>query len=275
MTTNVPPQVRDEDWFARFKRELELRGATGREIGEAAASVDEYCRDAGVRAPDAFGDPVAYAASLRGTGLHLGRMALTLAAVIAGLWAFLLSLWIPIEPSRTGTLGARPLLLQVAMMIACTIGILLWPRAAQKGRVVIFFVLFMAAQLGANLLADAAPNGWGITLRGWQWALVVSALAPAGAWGIRASIANRVIDPRRSPTPQLDRWRSWAPWLVYARMPPGDRDARPDRLSVLFRANPARDTIGACPAHSPIRRAASSASGCGSPVMWSVPSSPR
>ena len=36
---SMPPQVRDEEWFTRFKAELQLRGATGREIGEAVAEV--------------------------------------------------------------------------------------------------------------------------------------------------------------------------------------------------------------------------------------------
>ena len=52
-------------WEATLSQELRLRGASGREVGEALAAVREYCHDAQVHPDEAFGDPLAYAGQLR------------------------------------------------------------------------------------------------------------------------------------------------------------------------------------------------------------------
>lgn len=52
-----------DQWIVRFTRELESRELSGR-IRDEVANVREHIRDAGGDADDAFGDPVAYAATL-------------------------------------------------------------------------------------------------------------------------------------------------------------------------------------------------------------------
>ncbi|GEL98845.1 hypothetical protein [Cellulomonas terrae] len=55
----VPPAWRDELVLA-----LRLRDVTGARIGDILAEVDEFCADAGLDAPTAFGAPVEYAREL-------------------------------------------------------------------------------------------------------------------------------------------------------------------------------------------------------------------
>lgn len=63
-----------ETWETRFARELSLRGATGREVGEALETVRAHCRDAMVHPDTAFGSPVAYARQLRPGPLRARRV---------------------------------------------------------------------------------------------------------------------------------------------------------------------------------------------------------
>lgn len=75
-----------ETWEARFARELSLRGATGREVGEALETVRSHCRDARVHPDTAFGSSVAYARQLRPGPLRarrVGRLLLGCGAVSA------------------------------------------------------------------------------------------------------------------------------------------------------------------------------------------------
>lgn len=60
MTTSNPTKK----WRDAFIIELRLRGADGKQIGDELAQVESHCRDGGLPADDAFGDPVAYARSV-------------------------------------------------------------------------------------------------------------------------------------------------------------------------------------------------------------------
>lgn len=59
----LAPHV-DGTWAEAFVVELRLLDIPGTRIGDALAEVEAHCHDAGESAPDAFGDPVAYARSL-------------------------------------------------------------------------------------------------------------------------------------------------------------------------------------------------------------------
>ncbi len=98
MKTNTPHI--DPAWSDSFLLELRLRGVAGSQIGAALAEVEAHCAESGETAHAAFGDARSYAAALAlppspsptvslrdellPTGLGLGGMLLTLAAV--GAW---------------------------------------------------------------------------------------------------------------------------------------------------------------------------------------------
>lgn len=53
-----------QKWLDNFTLELAHRGVSGRDIGDAKASVESHLADSGESAEEAFGDPVAYARAL-------------------------------------------------------------------------------------------------------------------------------------------------------------------------------------------------------------------
>ncbi|GAA1124211.1 hypothetical protein [Arthrobacter flavus] len=55
---------KDQQWLDSFTLELAHRGVSGRDIGDAKASVESHLADSGEAAEEAFGDPEAYAQAL-------------------------------------------------------------------------------------------------------------------------------------------------------------------------------------------------------------------
>ena len=53
-----------ETWKQLFVDEMRKRGATGRQLGDAWATIEEYCVEAQQSAVDAIGDPICYAERL-------------------------------------------------------------------------------------------------------------------------------------------------------------------------------------------------------------------
>lgn len=90
-TTSTPVP---ESWRTTFVLELRERGADGRVVGEALAEVEQFCRDSGQSAPDAFGDARAYAASRVGTPVsRFGGVGRELVPTAVGVVGLLLVLW--------------------------------------------------------------------------------------------------------------------------------------------------------------------------------------
>ncbi|WP_213453503.1 hypothetical protein [Rhizomonospora bruguierae] len=80
----------DRTWIDDFVVELRLRGASGRAIGDAVASVREFLRGSGQSATEAFGSPREYAASLDLTSSAKPKQQFpTVARSLAGLIAFI------------------------------------------------------------------------------------------------------------------------------------------------------------------------------------------
>lgn len=89
----------DPAWREAFVTEQRLAGVPGDRIGDALATVDTHCAEAGESVHDAFGDPVAYARSLRPAaardrlrprtvlGIALGLVALVVLPRAVQAWA--------------------------------------------------------------------------------------------------------------------------------------------------------------------------------------------
>lgn len=88
-----------ESWKNLFVDEMRRRGASGREVGEAWATIEAHCTETGQSATEAFGDPVDYAAALA----REPRNPLNLARpMLAILLAVLASYMTPFTPWRWG-----------------------------------------------------------------------------------------------------------------------------------------------------------------------------
>lgn len=89
----VDQGAEEQDWIEAMVLELRLRDVRGRAVGDAVRSVQAHCADSGESPAEAFGDPVAYAASLSFGAGDVDEMGLTswvrvLAPVFSGLVGF-------------------------------------------------------------------------------------------------------------------------------------------------------------------------------------------
>lgn len=89
-------------WEAALDQELRLRGASGREVGEALAAVREYCHDAQVHPDEAFGEPLVYAAELRPGRLRPSNFARRVLPTLITIGAFLITVYLPSNVPPTG-----------------------------------------------------------------------------------------------------------------------------------------------------------------------------
>ena len=217
-------------WAEAFLLELRLRGVAGRQIGATLAEVETHCAESGETAHAAFGDARSYACALQlpsspaqtvslrdelpTTGLGLGAMLLTLAAV--GAW-------------RSGTgvdvtggwVAVLAILLLGTALILRYAAPLLRALATNRWLAIVFTMAPMAVFVSAFLLfgksvvltLPAAPS------------LVVGLLALAASTALALRRASSLEDPVVGPpqadgagtlevSPTVDRiGRNLTPWL--------------------------------------------------------------
>lgn len=92
-------------WEATLSQELRLRGASGREVGEALAAVREYCHDAQVHPDEAFGDPLAYAGQLRPGPVPATNFARRMLPTLVTIGAFLITIYLPSHATLLSQVG--------------------------------------------------------------------------------------------------------------------------------------------------------------------------
>lgn len=113
-------------WFDELTVELRLNNATGKEIGDALAAVEEFVADSGQSPAEAFGTPREYAAQLvtaAGTAREVGDNRLRITWAAASLLAFLvfsnaLTPWIEGERMPVGGVQLLSLAVMVALVFA-------------------------------------------------------------------------------------------------------------------------------------------------------------
>ena len=210
---SMPPQVRDEEWFTRFKAELQLRGATGREIGEAVAEVDQHCRESSERAPEAFGDPLAYAASLRDRPVRWTNvMARHVAPLVAFLLAMQACLGLPLRLTGTTAVLWGGIIYLTFWTLAGVLLLVSVSRQSRPRHALVFFLVLMGANLLTQWTRDAGlpPAFHAPVWAGW---LLLLASVLFVVRSVRRAIRNRQVDPRTG----TDDWA--LPGWVWAPLP--------------------------------------------------------
>lgn len=76
---------KDQQWLDNFTLELAHRGVSGRDVGDAKASVESHLADSGEAAEEAFGDPVLYAQALEFSGSRAAKIPRVLVPALLGI----------------------------------------------------------------------------------------------------------------------------------------------------------------------------------------------
>jgi hypothetical protein len=185
--------------------ELRLLGVAGPRIGAALAEVDSHCADSGQTAEEAFGDPTAYARSLRlpaeddVSPRALIRSAVPTLVQVFGMLLLLPSFaaWrndsaVEVTAGMLASLGLLLLLLaaairwvDLALRTAVRRPVAAWAAGMAP------LVLFVAAQLLLPTVALRAPAAWAMGL---AVLLLVAGTVWGAAWQ-RPDHADAVVAP--------------------------------------------------------------------------------
>lgn len=215
---------KDQQWLDTFTLELAHRGVSGRDIGDAKASVESHLADSGESAEDAFGDPVVYAQALEFSGSRapkFPRVLLPALLGILGLMYYLPAIGPAVQGqpvSFTGTEFALFVVIGLSMLLVVKNIFRLvkrwWILLAIWAAVVGIGVLASLLPLLLNLPELEANSAIVATLSG---VLIIG----AGFW-TRAEIANSdnlVTPPNAAQTEDTDGavervMVALAPWLI-------------------------------------------------------------
>ncbi len=201
---------RTEKWERDFVLALRSRNVTGADIGSALTEVQSHCAETGQSPAEAFGPPLAYAASLALPDLEprqtrtLATVALTVLGVL-GLWVLppAAGAWLRGESyavSRGSLLGAA-VIAGVIVAIPLLFG---WIMRRPLLGFAVLFAGFLGAVLPSALWRATAGTVDPL------WPSLVGALAVAGAaYGLvrlnGATLDDRLVDPvtgEKQPVPR-------------------------------------------------------------------------
>lgn len=198
-----------QKWEAALSQELRLRGASGREVGEALAAVREYCHDAQVHPDQAFGDPLAYARQLRPGPVPATNFARRMLPALVTVGAFLITVNLSNWATVTSPVGITVGALALAGLAT------LWGLATQLiahlttswRPLVAGVVVFMAAWW---VLVEQDRTVFEVPL--WSLWLLAGSLLATGAW---LTWRERREHPRSPVTGEDLSWPRSSPWLAW------------------------------------------------------------
>lgn len=205
-----------ETWKQLFVDEMRKRGATGRQLGDAWATIEEYCVEAQQSAVDAFGDPIGYAERLmpvpRRWRFLLQWLPMMVGAITLFMAAFMPDVWRSPMAVNWGSL-VLPLLFLVFLVLSYV----LWPglkRRTAPGLIGWFIVMF-GLQIAAIELRNWTAHA--LTCPGWAlWALfAVLSLTNIGL--VRTAVNDRMVDPVNGS--RAPGWAWTALWLLGPLVP--------------------------------------------------------
>lgn len=180
------------EWESRFAAEMQLRGASPTQVGQALLEVRAHCHDAMVHPDEAFGDPVRHAAHLR-PGPVAGGIATQGLREVVPLLAFVGGLALP---HGMGATHHIPLTLGVVLLpaVLCAWSVLgtwlthvtrrWWPWWAAS-----------LVMVGGAMVADAHLHRALLHLPLWTLWLGEALLLASSAWFIRQDRQRRPRDP--------------------------------------------------------------------------------
>ncbi|MEL4505112.1 hypothetical protein AAEX63_09805 [Luteococcus sp. H138] len=193
-----------EHWKNIFVDEMRYRGASGRTIGEAWATVESHCVESRTNPALAFGDPLEYARSLTDSPRRWGSVFAILGAVWLGGIGLNMVVgipWVPLARSVDVHWGS---LLTVPISLILLGAMVIMQRSIQRERwqgVVGWFVTFMAwSTINTWLRGWTARAG---SVPAWSLWLVCLLLLLACTAGVIGQVRDRMIDPRTGQTPSM------------------------------------------------------------------------
>lgn len=203
----IAPHV-DPAWRERLVLELRLRDVPGTTIGGALAEVEAHCVDSGQDAATAFGDPVAYAATLaeavavpepRRSPLRAGLAAFVqVGGVVATVWS--LPPWVRGEELSLTAGAATTVLVATALAVAVAAA----PGAAVRALLALRgWRAFLAGlvPVAVAALATALLPATALTVPPAPFALVGLALLATGSAALLRGVrrADLLVGPGRTP----------------------------------------------------------------------------
>ncbi|TRY20187.1 hypothetical protein FOJ82_04820 [Tessaracoccus rhinocerotis] len=206
MTESTTPNI-DQQWRDDFVLAMRMADVPGERIGDALATVDAHCAEAGETAAESFGDPEAYALSLAPE--PAGGLQMSFAAgIFAGLLGLLtvpravtaLSAGTDVSVTLGDVVALGVTLGLAATVLALPRKVLPWLARAKFSLVWLVGVLLLAALVPSLLLlrqviAEITPLA--------VLALGVVLLAGSVAWTSRyVSRPDPVQDPRSGKAPR-------------------------------------------------------------------------
>lgn len=199
------------DWETAFSEAMRQRGANGREIGEALATVREHCRDANTLPHSAFGPAARYAEDLRPDPLTIREHVRLLLPTMTTVGAYFMVMLMPKSPLTSPVTVNWP---SVGMVVVFVAFALLAQRVEPRRWVLTLaladFLLLMALIF--------APTAWLVpvaTVPAWSLWLVATSLTILGlVLGLRL-VLDRPKDPVTGrPIRQTTFWMTpWVPLL--------------------------------------------------------------
>lgn len=192
-------------WSVPFVLTLRSGNVTGAAIGAALREVESHCAESGQAPIDAFGDPEAYADSLRLPVAHSGDgMVSTLAPSVVGLVGLLLSAP-TVAAWRLGTAVQVSTGLAASAVIAViVVALAARPQVFRKR------ALFAGVAAGGFLAVFLAPVVWtGIAFRAPALlcgAVAVAALLVSALWQRHTLDPDVITDPLAPHSPGPGRW---------------------------------------------------------------------
>lgn len=179
------------DWETAFSEAMRQRGAGGREIGEALATVREHCRDANTLPHLAFGPAERYAEDLRPAPLTIHEHVRLLLPTMSTVGAYFMVMLMPTSPLTSPVTVNWP---SVGLALVFVAFALLAQRVESRRWV-------LALALADFLLLMAlifAPTAWLVpvaTVPAWSLWLVATSLTILGlVLGLRL-VLDRPKDP--------------------------------------------------------------------------------
>lgn len=209
--------VYSESWKNLFVDEMRRRGASGREVGEAWATIEAHCTETGQGATEAFGDPVDYAAALARQPRNPLHLAPPMLAILLAVLASMMCLELPwrwgSQPVRVGA-GSIAMPFGMLLFLAAFLSAQRLQYRRRGWGFLLWFVIFMVWNPIHQELHDWLTPVF--TAPAWSLWLLCLATAAAGVLFTRRAIRDRIIDPVTGTTWAMTPL--WA-WRVLAACP--------------------------------------------------------
>lgn len=214
MAAGDQPRLDNYDWRRIFTEQMQYRGATGSQIGDAWALVEAHCAESGERAEQGFGDPTDYADQLAGPPrLWRGFRDSMLPTVLAG---FGLSMLLCLPWTATGqpmpvSWGTLVRFAAFALFGLAATALYIRARGRTGLRVAGFMALMFCWQM-----AMTALGSWGtaaFTAPAWSLWLLAAVVSVIASWALVRQVRNHVVDPRGIVEPTTNWWWSVAPFI--------------------------------------------------------------